>query len=81
MYGVLVFLQPELLWRAVVTLIIGCILSAELLNTALENLMDKLHPEAHDAIKLVKDCAAGSVLILSFASTLIFLFLILTECF
>jgi len=34
-----------------------------LLNTAIELLADHLHPETHANIRIVKDCAAGAVLI------------------
>ena len=43
-------------------------LAAEVFNTAVEGLADHLHPEQHPAIKVVKDCAAGAVLIASIAA-------------
>ena len=43
-------------------------LAAELFNTAIESLADHLHPEQHPAIKVVKDCAAGAVLVASVAA-------------
>ncbi len=49
-------------WIAVL-LCFGMVFGAELFNTAIEQLADKLHPE-HDAkIGLVKDLAAAAVLI------------------
>jgi len=41
------------------------VIAAELINTALEHLADHLHPEQDPRIKLVKDCAAAAVLVLS----------------
>ena len=38
-------------------------LAAELLNTAIEQLADALHPHDSAAIRLVKDCAAAAVLV------------------
>jgi diacylglycerol kinase (ATP) len=38
-------------------------MAAELLNTAIEELADHLHPELHPRIRLVKDCAAAGVLV------------------
>ena len=35
---------------------------AEMFNTALEHLVDHLHPEIHPRIGVVKDCAAAGVL-------------------
>jgi undecaprenol kinase len=39
------------------------VLAAELLNTAIEELADHLNPDEHPRIRLVKDCAAGAVLV------------------
>lgn len=58
-------------WWALFTLSIAGVLGAELFNTALENLTDRLHPEIHPTIKIVKDCASGAVLIFSIASILV----------
>ena len=40
---------------------IGLVLVAELLNTAIEALADRLHPERHPEIRVVKDVAAAAV--------------------
>lgn len=51
--------------------VIGCcmlVLSLELLNTALENVCDIVSEEYHPIIKIVKDTAAGAVLICAFGS-------------
>ncbi len=61
----MLWLQPQPLWWAVVGVMVVLVLAAELFNTALEQLADHLHPEQHPAIGLVKDCAAGAVLLLS----------------
>jgi undecaprenol kinase len=61
--GVLLWLQPAPLWWAIAALTIAFVLAAELFNTAVEGLADHLHPEQHPAIKAVKDCAAGGVLV------------------
>ena len=44
------------------------VLAAEIFNTAVEGLADHLHPEQHPAIKAVKDCAAGAVLVATIAA-------------
>jgi len=41
----------------------SAVLAAELFNTAVERLADHLHPDLHPEIRVVKDCAAGGVLI------------------
>jgi len=55
---------------SILLITIGIVLSAEGLNTALENLSDKLHPDFDDKIGKAKDIAAGSVLILSFVAAI-----------
>ena len=46
-------------------LTIGGVISAEMFNTAIEELCDKVSPEYHPLIKFSKDCAAGAVLVLA----------------
>jgi diacylglycerol kinase (ATP) len=58
-------LKPAPIWWALVIVAATAVLSAELFNTALERLADHLHPERHPEIRLLKDCAAGAVLIAS----------------
>lgn len=56
-------LRPEPVWWGLVLLASSGVLTAELLNTAVEHLADHLHPEVHPSIRTVKDCAAGAVLV------------------
>src|SRR5690606_13008379 len=42
---------------------IGVVLMVELLNTAIEVLVDFISPEIHPKAKIIKDVAAGAVLI------------------
>ena len=58
-------LKPAPIWWALVVGAATAVLSAELFNTALERLADHLHPERHPEIRVLKDCAAGAVLIAS----------------
>jgi undecaprenol kinase len=62
---VLVVLRPAAIWWALVFVASGAVLAAELFNTAVERLADHLHPDLHPEIRVVKDCAAGGVLISS----------------
>lgn len=61
-------LRPGWVWAALVALSIGLVLAAELVNGALEYLIDRIHPEIHDEIKFAKDAAAGAVLLTSLAA-------------
>jgi len=57
-------------WIAQVTMI-GLVLSIEGLNTAVEAIADFIHPDYHKKIGLIKDVAAGAVLIASIAAVII----------
>jgi undecaprenol kinase len=70
--GTLAVLRAPPFWWATFILLIASILSAELFNTALESVVDKLHPEMDPAIRIAKDCAAAAVLVLSLAALVIF---------
>ncbi len=54
-------------WLAIFVCI-GCVLGGECFNTALESVVDLVSPGYHDLAKRAKDCAAGAVLVMSFAS-------------
>jgi len=64
-FAALALLRPGPVWWALVVLASAGVLAAELLNTALEQLADLLHPQDHPRIRLLKDCAAAAVLIAS----------------
>lgn len=64
----LLWIRPAPLWWALLALTVGFVLAMELLNTAIEHLADRLHPEPHPTIKIVKDCAAAAVLVASLAA-------------
>ena len=52
----------------VVIICIGMVVAAEVLNTSIESLCDKVSPEFDELIKLAKDAAAGAVLVLAITS-------------
>ncbi|MGI6032825.1 MAG: diacylglycerol kinase family protein [Coriobacteriales bacterium] len=54
-----------------VILCIGMVFAAELVNTALEALCDKVSPEIDPRIKVCKDAAAGAVLVLAICSVIV----------
>lgn len=74
---VLLILRPALVWWALCGMMVSLVIAAELINTALEHLADHLHPEQHPRIKIVKDCAAAAVLILSTGALWVALLMIL----
>lgn len=68
---VLALTHAPALWWAVMALTVGTVVSAELMNTAIEALADHLHPGQHPAIGLCKDVAAGAVLISTLAALVV----------
>lgn len=64
----LLILRPAPVWWALVVLTCACVLATEILNSALEALIDRLHPEQHPEIKAVKDMAAAAVLVIAMAA-------------
>jgi undecaprenol kinase len=70
-FAVLVVLRPSIVWWAIITLTISFVLVSELMNSAFEALVDHLHPERHSEIGIIKDIAAGGVLLASAGALLI----------
>lgn len=63
--AVLAVAGASALWWALVLMAIALVLAAELFNSAIEALVDHLHPERHPEIGAVKDMAAAAVLVTS----------------
>jgi diacylglycerol kinase len=57
----------QLQWIAV-TICISAVLAAELMNTAVEKICGHVNPSYHPQIKIIKDMAAGAVLIIALMS-------------
>jgi diacylglycerol kinase (ATP) len=55
----------------VISLAVIAVLVAEMLNTAVEAVVDLLSPETHERARQAKDIAAGAVLITAFGSAII----------
>ncbi|MFT3804312.1 MAG: diacylglycerol kinase [Burkholderiaceae bacterium] len=67
-----VIARPPLIWCAVFAAMAAIVLSLELVNSAIEAVLDRLHPERDESIGFAKDCLAGAVLVASLASVLVF---------
>jgi diacylglycerol kinase (ATP) len=72
--------HPALVWIALVAIMIGLVLAAELLNTALEQALDGLHPGQAPFVRIAKDCAAAAVLVLSAVSVVVFGLMLWDTC-
>jgi diacylglycerol kinase (ATP) len=76
--GLGVFLQLSSVEIAVISLTSGLVMVMELLNTAIESVVDLTVKQSyHDLAKIAKDCAAAAVLVSAIASLLVGLVLIL----
>ena len=69
-------LRPSLPWCALIVVMIGLVLAAELFNTAIEQVLDGLHPERAEFVRIAKDCSAAAVLVLSAASIAVFFMMV-----
>ena len=66
----LVFSISFLEWLYVI-ICFGLVLGGEVINSAIEAVVDLTSPEYHELAKKAKDCAAGGVLLFSIASFII----------
>ncbi|MBM7565653.1 diacylglycerol kinase family protein [Paenibacillus sacheonensis] len=66
----LLFGLSRMEWLAVV-IVQGMVLAAELLNTAVEHLVDLASPQQHPLAKAAKDTAAGAVLLAAVTSVVV----------
>lgn len=62
---------------ALLLLVIGWVLTLELINTIIERILDIVKPNVHPYVRVVKDMAAGAVLIASFVAILVGIFIFL----
>ncbi len=69
--GVGVWLQLDLREWALLTLAAGLVWVSELLNTALEVLVDLASPDPHPLARVAKDISAAAVLIAALAAALV----------
>lgn len=61
-------------WLAIIGCV-GLVMAAESFNTAIEEILDLLHPDKHDRVALAKDLAAGGVLWTALAALLVACFI------
>ncbi|NJR64747.1 MAG: diacylglycerol kinase family protein [Leptolyngbyaceae cyanobacterium CRU_2_3] len=67
-----IYLQLSRVEIAIIGLTIGAVLTMELLNTALESVVDlTVRQTYHELAKIAKDCAAGAVLVSALAAVIV----------
>ena len=74
----LVFRISGIEWLAV-TFCIAFVTAMEMINTALEKLCDMVHQDIHPVIKMIKDIAAGAVLLAAIGSLITGTFIFLPK--
>ena len=67
----LLLLRPAPIWWAIVAVVVALVLALELLNSAMEGVINLLHPGIHPEIKAIKDMVAGAVLVVSLAALIV----------
>ena len=75
----LLILWPPPVWWALVAVVIALVLALELVNSAIEAVIDLLHPERHEEIRAAKDMVAGAVLVISLAALVVALMLVIEQ--
>ncbi|MCH7321074.1 diacylglycerol kinase family protein [Solibacillus sp. MA9] len=63
----------------IIILVIVLVIGAEMVNTAIERVVDLASPEIHPLAKQAKDIAAGAVLVFAMASVIIGLLIFLPK--
>lgn len=67
-------------WLSLVV-VSGMLLSAELINTALEEFIDHLIHEHHEGVRVIKDLSAGYVLVTAFCALAVYLIVFVPKIF
>ncbi|MBD2278166.1 diacylglycerol kinase family protein [Aphanizomenon flos-aquae] len=70
--GLSVFLQLETVEVSIIAITSGLVLTLELVNTAIESIVDLTVKQSyHELAKVAKDCAAGAVLVSALVALLV----------
>lgn len=69
--GMALVLKFTLMEWAILVLVIGSVLFAEMLNTAIEVMLDLYIQEYNQGVKIAKDIASGAVLVTAIVSVMV----------
>lgn len=75
-----IFTLSKIEWCMII-ISIALVTTLELINTAIEQMCDFIHPQKNDTIRDIKDISAGAVLIVSLSSLVIGLVIFLPKFF
>ena len=79
--AIAIYFQVSPIEFAIVILCIFSVFACELINTAVESVIDLVSPEWNELAKHAKDCAAGAVLLVSIMSVIIAAFIFIPRMF
>jgi diacylglycerol kinase (ATP) len=66
-------------WLLAFAVIAALALAAELVNAAIETMLDRVHPDHHDEIGAAKDMSSAAVLVINLAAATTFIAALLTS--
>ena len=75
---VLLVIRPPVAWTLAVVVLVVAGLAAELMNSALEAALDKVHPDLDPAIGAAKEMASAAAAVINLSAIALFLGAILT---
>ena len=65
------FFQATTVEWCILVIMISLVLAMEVMNTAVEKLVDFVSPQYHKQAGIIKDLSAGAVLIIAFAAIIV----------
>lgn len=75
--AVVALLRPGYVWASLVAVSIALVLALEMVNSAIEYMIDHIHPDVAPEIRRAKDAAASAVLVASTGALIVGLLMIL----
>ncbi|MCD8511981.1 MAG: diacylglycerol kinase family protein [Bacillus sp. (in: Bacteria)] len=73
------FLKVPLIEQVVLAIVIGGVLALELINTAIERIVDVIFQKYDEQAKIIKDAAAGAVLVFSITAVVVGAFIFIPK--
>lgn len=70
-----IYFQLIMIEWALIFLVSGLVLVTEMINSAIEQMIDYFKPEIHPAAKIIKDISAGAVLLAAMVAVVIGVFI------
>ena len=67
----IVFLELNPIDAALIIMVCFAVMSAEILNTAIEKICDFIQPEFDERIKFIKDISAGAVMLMAILAVVV----------